>query len=208
MQRFDIINHIIKKRFPDGCCYLELGLALGHCFSQVLASYKESVDPGSRLGTGPVNNATHKMTTDEYFAAHQDPYDIVFIDALHVASQVWRDLANVRKILSPNGFIVVHDCSPPDVIRAHDDPAYYEAHPSQWNGDVFKAWYRMRCEWPYANACVDTDEGVGVISMAKTATPIAHYNEFYGYSVMAADRKKALGLITPAEFLDRFDELF
>jgi hypothetical protein len=208
MTRFDIINTIIARRFPANCRYLELGYALGLCFREIRAPYKASVDPGSRHGTGRVNGATFQVTTDEFFATHTEQWDVVFIDALHVARQVWKDLANVRKVISPNGFIVLHDCSPPNVIRAHDDPAYYEAYPSEWNGDVFRAWYRMRCEWPYANACVDTDEGCGIISMGKAGTPISHTNEFYSYSHMAADRCLSLGLISPATFLEKFDELF
>lgn len=208
MTRFDILNTIIERRFPVNCRYLELGYALGICFREIRAPYKASVDPGSRHGTGAHNGATFQMTTDEYFDKHDDQFDVVFIDALHVARQVWKDLANVRRIISPNGFVVLHDCNPPNVIRAHDDAAYYEAHPAEWNGDVFRAWYRMRCEWPVANACVDTDEGCGVISVGKTGTPIPHTNEFYAYSAMAADRQASLGLITPAQFLDQFDQLF
>ena len=208
MTRFDIINTIIRRRFPEGCRYLELGYALGICFRQIEAPHKASVDPGSRLGTGAHNGATHQMTTDEYFASHSEPYDVVFIDALHVAGQVWKDLHNTRKILSPNGFIIMHDCSPPNVIRAHDDPAWYEAHPAEWNGDCWKAWYRMRCEWGVANACVDTDEGCGVISVGRDGPQLIHSNEFYSYSKMAADRKEQLGLISPGEFESRFDELF
>ena len=57
------------------------------------------------------------MPSDEFFAnraaaSDRTPYDLVFIDGLHVADQVERDIVNSLLNLAPAGTIVLHDCNP------------------------------------------------------------------------------------------------
>src|SRR6266404_4870518 len=206
-QRYDLINHIISRRFPTGCRYLEVGLRNpADCFDRVNATHKESVDPG----TEGINEATHKMTSDEYFASEcirREPFNLVFIDGLHLSHQVWKDMNNAREVLSSNGFLIVHDCNPPHWSRAHSVYQHFLAHPSEWNGDVWCAWYFARTQWALASVCVDTDQGVGVFSMSKSAEPIRHTNRFFSYGLMADDRASHLELTSGAEFFQNFDAL-
>ena len=81
----------------------------------------------------------------EYLKEH-DPerkYDVVFIDGLHKSYQVKRDIENSLEVLSPNGYILLHDCNPPTSHMARENyRTEYGYEP--WNGTVWKAIYQLR----------------------------------------------------------------
>jgi predicted O-methyltransferase YrrM len=62
------------------------------------------------IGVDPNQGVTLRMTSDEFFAANQFTFDIVFIDGLH--DQVAKDIENSLRVLNPGGIIVMHDCNP------------------------------------------------------------------------------------------------
>ena len=117
MTRIDVINSIIN-RF-GGKRYLEIGVRnTEDCFDKIVCKVKHSVDPGLEA---KVNNATYKFTSDDFFSklrskkldipAHYK-WDVIFIDGLHLAYQVERDVDNALGHLNPGGVIVMHDCYP------------------------------------------------------------------------------------------------
>ena len=71
-------------------------------------------------------------------------FNVIFIDGLHVAEQVERDIKNALKYIKDDGFIVLHDCNPPTEFHASET---YDFHlsPSQgyWNGTTWKAFYKL-----------------------------------------------------------------
>jgi hypothetical protein len=159
IQRYHIINYLIDKYKLVN--YLEIGVFKGENIREIKAAHKDGVDPGVEGHIVPEVN--YPMTSDDFFdliKEHEDiKYDIIFIDGLHHAEQVTKDIQNSLKHLVPSGFIVMHDCN----------PVSYEAQliPREtvaWNGDTWKAFVDFKAHYPNVKCCVvDTDFGVGVI---------------------------------------------
>jgi len=153
MNRISIINNLIKEHGYSN--YLEIGVAQGTCFKKVKCENKTGVDPKC--------NGTHAMTSDAFFKINKDKFDIVFIDGLHVAEQVERDILNSLACLKKGGTIVCHDMNPPS--EKHQKLAHEMG---QWCGDCWKAWVRLRRTRKDLTMFVhDCDFGVGVITRGK-----------------------------------------
>jgi hypothetical protein len=213
--RYDVINCVIAKRFPDSCRYLEIGVRNpADCFDRIPASDKTSVDPGAEFSGNP---ASYKLTSDKFFEdleagqlalAADYKWDVVFVDGLHLAPQTFRDIENSIAHLSEKGFLLLHDCNPPDWRHAHSDYEAFRASPTWWNGTVWKALYLFRTKYALASATLDTDYGVGIISKGRACVPIEHTNTFFEFGDMKKDRKRQLGLITVEQFRSDFDAFF
>ena len=152
MKRTDLINHLINKHGLRR--YLEIGLQNAEInFDKIQCGDKTSVDPDSKA------NASHCMTSDVFFKLKNDkPYDLIFIDGLHTAEQVKKDFENALKVLSPDGFIVLHDCNP---LKEEHSIVPRPTERGHWNGDV----YKFACElglYKESYKTVDIDNGCGV----------------------------------------------
>ena len=87
-------------------------------------------------------------------------YDIIFIDGLHESHQVDKDIKNSLISTEDNGFVLLHDCSPPTKKHAQVP----RGSQVDWMGDVYKSFLRSRLNNPqHKHFVVDTDWGVGVI---------------------------------------------
>jgi len=183
MNRIDVINRLIAKNGYTR--YLEIGTATRACFDNVACAQKTCVDPA-------VNGITYdfNMSSDEFFAQNTQKFDIVFIDGLHSAEQVARDVHNSLQCLNPAGCVVMHDCSPPDERHTNLDLC----------GTAWRVVYDLRVTRADLTVyTVDTDYGVGVVRKEPGQT-ISNFNPTYDFAVFAATRKETLGLISPAEF--------
>ena len=153
--RTAIINWLIAEQGYRS--YLEIGVGDGGNFAAVQCAEKESVDPKGDGYAGA--EATHELTSDEFFARNQRGYDLIFIDGLHHAEVVYRDMVNALAALNPGGMIVCHDMNP--------QTEEMQAVPRQvreWTGDCWRAWLKLRAE--REDLCMvvaDIDYGVGVI---------------------------------------------
>lgn len=210
MQRTDIINYLAEKNNAQS--YLEIGVRRADWnFDKVNVKNKIGVDPGIE----GYNEATHVMTSDEFFQKNNDFFDIIFIDGLHEATQVERDIINSLKFLNPNGFVICHDINP--LIEEHqlsktDDrrnaytmkekekgnPAY-----GIWNGDCWKAWVKLRSiRKDLEMFVVDTDFGCGIIKKGVQETLNLSENQITFFN-LEKNRKKWLNLIDVQEFLKK-----
>ena len=195
MFRYDIINRFIKERFNGQATYLEIGLNKSDCFNRIHSNNKVSVDPNPDYG------ASYVMTSDNFFASIKDSgrkWDIVFIDGLHVADQVYRDIQNSLEFSSENAVIILHDCNPARWNHAHSD---WENFSGAWNGSVWKALYYTRVTSDFLTYTVDTDYGIGIIDKTKAGKKIEHTNVFFDFGLMKLDRERQLGLISLSEFM-------
>jgi len=197
MLRFDIINYLISTNGYKS--FLEIGTQAKINFTSVSVDRKVCVDPD------PNASADYQMTSDDYFRDNFEKFDIVFVDGLHHADAAYRDIINSLKRLNIGGCIVVHD-----VI-----PFSYEAQviPLQkasdmgtvaWNGDVWKAWVKLRTERKDLDMrCVNTDHGCGIISFSDSPCnmDINDFNDgYYRY-----DRENIMGslnLISEDDFIN------
>lgn len=158
MRRFEIINTFIRNN--NFINYLEIGVFRGQNIREIIAEHKDGVDPTTELGR-PIPEINYPITSDEFFElikGHNIKYDVIFIDGLHHADQVDKDIENALNHLVDNGIIVMHDCNP--------EKEEYTSVPRKtgiWHGDVYKSALRLRQKYPHKFITVDTDCGCGVI---------------------------------------------
>ena len=211
MNRSSIINHLAST--IQATSYLEIGVRRAQDnFDQIKIKHKVGVDPGLEGH----NEATYKLTSDDFFSRNQENFDIIFIDGLHESGQVERDINNSINCLNNNGYIVCHDMNPIVEERQlclHDPRRlkYVEIQKKQnnpeygfWHGDVWKAWVKLRSMKSNLKMhVVNTDFGCGVISFGEqtllTTTP-----EDLNYSNLEKNRQLWLNLISVGEFLNLY----
>lgn len=156
--RTDVLNHLARKYGLKR--FLEIGLQnASQNFDKIECEYKVSVDPD------PNAHADFCMTSDQFFErineykdSYTRNYDLIFIDGLHQAEQVKKDFENSLKVLSPNGFIVLHDCNPEKeehTIVPRPTPT------GHWQGSVYKFACELGLYYKKFNV-VDIDCGCGV----------------------------------------------
>lgn len=207
--RYDIINFLLKKYFNSDAHYLEIGVAdPNECFNKIQCNNKTSVDPNYYM---PSDDIDYKITSDEFFYKLDNSqlkfikdykWDIIFIDGLHLAKQVRKDISNSINHCNSNGFIVIHDCNPKHSYNAHSDEDYFLDNPHEWNGTTWKAFYNFRVTTPIKAYTIDTDYGIGVIEINKSQKTISHTNPWYEFGHFKNNRKEQIGLITIDEFYE------
>ena len=155
MTRTELIQHLIDIR--EYVNYLEIGVASGDTYSRISCRHKTGVDPDVH------SVATVHLPSDSFFAGFNGgPFDIVFIDGLHLCEQVSRDIENSLRHLARGGCIVLHDCLP-----GHPTHACRERRRGSWTGDVWRAVVAYFARSPYLCYTVDTDWGCGVIDTTR-----------------------------------------
>lgn len=207
--RYDIINYLFSKRDFETTNYLEIGVRNPEeNFKKINAKNKYSVDPGIEVD---VNLADFPYTSDEFFLKLSQnefkeleniKFDIIFIDGLHLAEQVDKDIKNSLQYLKDDGFIVMHDCNPPTEFHATEN-YYYRLSPSEsyWNGTTWKAFFKHRQNENISSCCIDTDWGIGVISKTINLGPSSKIkNDFFEYYIFNENRKDSLNLVSFEEF--------
>jgi len=187
MYRTEIIQLIINK--VNAKSYLEIGVDNGINFSNIICEKKVSVDPNTNT------SAMHHVTSDDFFISNTDMFDVIFIDGLHHADQVYRDIENSLKFLNPGGYIVCHDMNP--IKEEHQIIPFVSG---TWNGDCWKAFVQIRTERNDLEMYViDTDQGCGVITrghqnLINVPTTDLTYKNF------DINRKEWLNLISVEQF--------
>jgi SAM-dependent methyltransferase len=150
-----------------------------------------------------------KMTSDEYFELQMKEtgpsakFDIIFIDGLHEATQVAKDIQNALKFLSPKGTIVLHDCNPPKY--EHTTTGIDGC----WTGDVYKTIIQYANDPLYNFYTVDTDWGVGVLTPVtgmhvNGRSSVQKYID--NWNLFDENRSWLLNLISVEEFKTKMNE--
>jgi hypothetical protein len=186
MTRTQIINHLIEK--IDAKSYLEIGVREPEGnYNKIVCENKIAVDPVP-LGTGII-----ALTSDAFFKQNQETFDVIFIDGLHVAEQVERDIINSLAVLNPGGYIVCHDMNPTEELMQRVPIETMGA----WTGDCWKAWVKLRSERKdLVMSVLDTDFGVGVITRGEQEL-VSLNGLGLTYTNLDANRQKWLNLVTP-----------
>ena len=189
MTRFDLINWFIKTFNYQS--YLEIGLyRSSRCFDHVGCNRKWWIDPMPKAIPRDAGTVT---TSDAYFAMPNIPvYDLVFIDGLHEADQVVRDVNNALHICGAHT-VIIHDCWAPQKERS----VYPDAIRSgPWYGTVWQAWCWLR-ENPdlYMRMFIEDNQcGMGIIQHGKQNPIDIHITEWEQFN---AERKEiALPIMT------------
>lgn len=155
--RWNVINELIKAH--DLGSYLEIGVQNRVNFDKILCKVRHGVDPES-----PAQDVMG-VTSDDFFSKFRaKDYDIVFIDGLHHADQVERDIVNASQFAK---WIVLHDCNPPS-----EESQRVPRETKVWTGDVWRAFVGFRQKYPeFETYCHEFDFGVGVIKVERPVEP-------------------------------------
>lgn len=203
--RTDLLNHLAEKYHLKR--YLEIGVQNpAQNFDKIICPEKIGVDPD------PKANARFQCTSDVFFDIYDDremidhgsiqvpgtiiPFELIFIDGLHTAEQVRKDFENALKYLSPDGFIVLHDCNP---LKEEHTIVPRPTPTGHWNGDVWRFATAFYGYEDLVRATVDIDNGCMVVNpkgtVFKTGISEMSWKEF------DANRKKYLNLISWEELI-------
>lgn len=205
-KRYDIIN-LLLKNLDRPSTYLEIGVRNpAENFDMVNAETKYSVDPGVEYKKNPVD---FKLTSDEFFDGMRKgeilegtKFDVIFVDGLHLADQVERDIDNSLEFLKEDGFLILHDCNPPSEWHARERYDYiYSPALKSWNGTTWKAFVKATQRQDLTSCCIDTDWGVGILTRQNALkAPTKIDNPYYEFSIFNDNRKESLNLISYDEF--------
>jgi hypothetical protein len=199
--RTDLLNHLATKYNLK--TYLEVGVQnTEQNFIKIQCEKKVGVDPAN-VGRPDDNNLIVNCTSDEYFKQHYsligdyipELYDLVFLDGLHTAEQVKKDFENALKVISPNGFIVLHDCNP---LKEEHTIVPRPTKTGHWHGDVFQFARRLFRDENYHT--VDIDCGCGVYRGNQEPT-IVISDKPIEWIDFENHRKELLRLISWEEFV-------
>jgi len=189
LNRTSILNTLVEKYSYTS--YLEIGQGLRTAnFDWIRCRIKIGVDPARGL------NAAYQMTSDDFFKINNDTFDLIFIDGLHQADQVEKDILNALKVLNPNGTILVHDCNPTTremqlVTRGQ----------GLWTGDVWKAWVKLRATRPDLKMYViDAGSGCGLIRRGRQ--DLIQLPGNLSFELLDKNRKEWLNLVDGTAFLE------
>ncbi|MCW2848025.1 MAG: Methyltransferase type 11 [Marmoricola sp.] len=137
MYYLDFFTSVHEQLQPQA--YLEIGVAEGKCL-RLSRCRTVGIDPGFALVV-PIDGdiALFRTTSDEYFSRDNPleptqgrPFDMAFIDGLHLFEFALRDFINTERNSSPNGLIIFDDVLPRSVKEAARARAT-----NLWTGDVY-----------------------------------------------------------------------
>lgn len=187
MNRIELINSLITKNGYTK--YLEIGVRDGECFNAIKCESKVGVDPDKN------SKATNHVTSDYFFENNPDKFDIIFIDGLHHADQVEKDIINSIACLNEGGTIVMHDCLPTSK-RMQEIP---ELVGEEWTGNTWMAYLKMRVTRADLQMhVVNTDWGLGIITRGSQ-TPLA-IDYLPTYEQFDANRNEWMNVIDVEQF--------
>lgn len=210
--RTEIINFALSL-LDRKTCYLEIGVRNPNGnFNHIKADAKYSVDPGVEFKKNPVD---FKLTSDSFFKkvknneilSNKIKFDVIFIDGLHLAEQVDKDIQNSMEYIKDDGFIILHDCNPPTEWHSRIEYNYHgtPAH-AFWNGTTWKAFLKWRFTPNMQSCCIDSDWGVGILSKTwQIGQSINKRNQFYEFNEFDANRKESLNLLSFNDFKKLFE---
>ena len=203
-QRWDLMNYLIEKHKIVN--YLEIGVNDALCIRKIKAPHKDGVDPfpGSEVGGGIFPEINYPISSDDFFElikGHDIKYDMIFIDGLHHAIQVDKDIQNALNHIVDNGFIILHDCNPPEY-----EMQLVPRVTGLWNGDVWKSVAKLRCTEPNLEVCVvDADWGVGVVKKGtQELYTKATLEECLDYKYFDANRDELMNIISVENFYKKY----
>lgn len=190
--RKEIISH--WARSIGATKYLELGLHdINEVFNYIPCNIKHSVDINDQF-------ADYTMSTDDFFNNLKSgelnldkdyKWDVIFIDANHLANFVKNDLLNSLNHLNDDGMIFLHDVLPPN----YNAQGEYSNCQTAWKVIPY-----ILKHHPGLHVCT-TDEiygGLGIVFKNKLKDRKVlseNYNIFYEFYIMDVDRKTSQNYI-------------
>ena len=132
--------------------YLEIGVSTGATL-ELASCISLAVDPRFKINVDVIKSKQKlhlfQQTSDEFFASNDltsllgAPLALGFLDGLHYAEFLLRDIMNAERYCDSKSVLILHDCIPVDIYmarRSQIDPAIQRLTPTPgaWTGDVWK----------------------------------------------------------------------
>lgn len=160
--------------------YLEIGVQTGRSLMQAgPRTYAVGVDPAPCVSVPIVGpNVIYPQTSDAFFAgpraAQHAPYDLAFIDGMHLVENCLRDFMGVEKLARPDGrtVAVFDDVLPYSAAIAGRVPL-----PGDWTGDCWKVVNALggtRADLRLILVDVDPTGVLVVLGLDPASTMLAH----------------------------------
>jgi len=187
MNRIDILKILAKK--INAQSYLEIGVNKGDVFLRLDIAIKIGVDPD-------INSVANRLiTSDKFFLNNYAKFDLIFIDGLHHADQVEKDINNSLLSLNTNGYIVCHDMLP-----TTESMQIIPRIQNEWTGDSWKAWLKLRTTRDDLSMyIVDVDYGCGIIH--RGYQNILKINDEINYSNFCKNKKEWMNTMSANNFI-------
>jgi hypothetical protein len=213
MYRTTIINHLAKK--INAKTYLEIGVR-DHTqnFDKITVQHKVGVDPDTERKCD--RDPTYKITSDQFFLTNNETFDLIFVDGLHEALQVERDILNSLDFLNEGGFIVCHDMNPiiyeRQLLLEDSKRREYAMREKEkgnpeygwWNGDCWKAFVKLKIyRDDLIMNTIDVDQGVGIIQRGTQNKIKAKFRDLT-FDKLEKNRIEWLELISFDDFIKTF----
>jgi hypothetical protein len=151
----ELLNLIAKK--IKARHYLEIGVFNpDHNFNKIDVLMKVGVDPD------PNAKATICATSDDFFETAKefgDKFELIWLDGLHEAEQIKKDIINAWQCLRPGGVIAIHDSNPHKESITH-----FPRDSREWTGNVYKTISNIKTP----KFTVDFDYGCCILRKPKT----------------------------------------
>lgn len=185
--RHQYFNTVIERNGYKS--YLEIGIHAGECFLAVQCPFKVGVDPSPLVKLEGVR----ECTSDQFFASLPDDqkFDLIFIDGLHTAEQVEKDLVNSLRRLTREGMVCLHDINPPT-----EESQRVPRVSAPWKGTVWRAFVGFRQKYPriasYTLSKIDT--GLGVILRSEDDV-LPGFISTLSYQRFDENRQGLLGIV-------------
>jgi hypothetical protein len=194
LERTGIIQYLIDQYGYSS--YLEIGVRNGGNISRVRCDRKVGVDP--KFDSHEADYTKHCLDSDSFFRWNQETFDLIFVDGLHEADQVARDIENALDCLSDGGSIVCHDLNPPS-----EQHQIMPRQSTEWCGDCWKAWVKLRMQRSELAMCVvDADFGCGILQRGEQK--LLSVKDELSYKHLSRNRKDWLNLISVDNFFTKF----
>ncbi len=201
MDYLDFLRSLHQRLEPQR--YLEIGVRWGQSLG-VSRCLSVGIDPAFSIES-ELHTEVHlyRTTSDEYFARPEplapvggEPFDLAFIDGMHLFEFALRDFINAERHSRPSGLVIFDDVLPRNVDEAARDRIT-----SAWTGDVYPILPVLARYRPdLLTVAVDTAPTglLMVLGLDPTSTVLAdHYDEIIA-EYRAADPQPV-----PPEILDR-----
>jgi Methyltransferase domain len=130
--------------------YVEIGVRRGESLRMARdGTTCIGIDPSPMIDQEPPGTRIYALTSDEFFARHDlgallgGPFELAFIDGLHLFEQVLRDFMHLEGYAHRRSVVLLHDCLPLDGLTSSRSrtTAFY-------SGDVWKAALALRRQRP------------------------------------------------------------
>lgn len=184
----ELINFIAER--IKAKTYIEIGIFdPDHNFNKINVPLKLGIDPDPNV------KSNVRLESDKFFEIFKgtnSKADLYFLDGLHHADQVKRDIENSWGCLNEGGVICIHDCNPP----TEQTTCIPRGSQREWCGDVFKTVCQITSPDFFT---VDFDYGCAVI---RKENKLKFGNAEYTWRIFDTNRKELLSLVSVYEAIE------